>query len=85
MTATSAAVNVLDGSLSVNVSVAVRSDRSTGRLVVIATEGSAVSMASGGESVAGVLGLPAVSVNVPAVTPIVPEPVKEAAGVNVAV
>jgi hypothetical protein len=62
VTATSAAVNVLDGSLRVNVSVAVRSDRSTGRLVAIETEGSTVSIAIAGDTLAGGLGLPAASV-----------------------
>ena len=82
VTTTSAAVNVVDGSLRVNVSVAVRSDRSTGRLVAIATEGTAVSMASAGETAPAELGLPAASVNAPAATPIVPLPVKAAAGVK---
>ena len=84
VTATSAAVNVLDGSLRVKRSVAVRAERITGRSVAMATDGRTVSIVSGAASAPARFGLPIVSVKAPAATAIPPGMVESARGVKIA-
>ena len=85
VTITSAAVKVVDDSLSLKVIVAVVLALSVCRLLVIATVGGFVSMASVGESAPARFALPAASVNLPTATVTVPVPTTSAVGVNVAV
>ena len=82
---TSSPVNSVDGSLNVNVSMAVSPAFRLPRLVVIATVGSFVSIESEGDRTPCRLALPAASKNLPGFTVTVPTPVKLAAGVNFAV
>ena len=83
-TAISAAVKLVDVSLSVNVIVAVCPALSDDALDVIAIVGATVSIAMAGESEPAALGLPAASVNAPAATETVPAAVESVVGVNVA-
>ena len=85
VTATSDAVKLDDDSLSLNVSTAVVPALSVCRLLLTAAVGSFVSMTNAGESTPARLALPAASVNFPAATDTVPDPVNPAVGVNVAV
>ena len=83
--AISAAVKLVEGSLSVNVMVAVWPARSEDALDAIAIVGATVSIAMAGDSEPAALGLPAASVNALAATETVPAAVEFATGVNVAV
>ena len=85
VTIRSAAVKVVDDSLSLKVIVAVVPALSVCRLLVMTTVGGFVSMASVGESAPARFVFPATSVNLPAATVTVPVPTKLAVGVNVAV
>jgi hypothetical protein len=76
---------VVEGSLSVNVIVAVSPMRSAVVLLEIATVGATVSIESDGVSWLATLAFPAGSVNVVAATETVPAEVEFAVGVNVAV
>ena len=82
---TSPTANVVEGSLSVNVIVAVSPIRSAVALLEIAMVGATVSIESDGVSWPATLALPAGSVNVVAATETVPGKVEFAVGVNVAV
>ena len=83
-TAISAAVKLVEDSLSVNVIVAVCPALSDDALDVIAIVGLPVSIAMAGESEPATLGLLAASVNAPAATETVPAAVELVVGVNVA-
>ena len=84
-TVTSAAANVLDDFDSVNVSVAVSPDLSADLLLMIVIDGACVSIDIAVARLPAVLPLPVASVNFPAATLTVPEPLKFAVGVNFAV
>ena len=84
-TTTSSTVKSAADSLSVNVRTAVSPAFSLPWLVAMAMVGGFVSMANDGESDPARLALPAASVNLPAATETVPDPVKPADGVNFAV
>jgi hypothetical protein len=82
---TSPAANVIEGSLSVNLIVAVCPLRNVGVLDAIATVGATVSMTIAGESVPATLSLPAVSVNVAAAMETEPRTIELGVGVKIAV
>ena len=75
VTIRSASVKVVDDSLSLKVSTAVVPALSVCRLLVTATVGGFVSMTSAGEMAPARFALPAASVNLPAATVTVPDPV----------
>ena len=83
-TTTSAAVKLVDVSLSVNVIVAVCPALSDDALDVIAIVGATVSITIGVESEPAAFGLPVALVNASAATEIVPGVVDPAVGVKVA-
>ena len=74
----------MEGSLSVNVIVAVSPALRADLLVATATVGATVSIEMDGDSAPAVLSLPAASVNVAAATETVPAAVDPAVGVKVA-
>jgi hypothetical protein len=83
-TTTSSTPKEVEDLLSMKVMLAVRAERSTGRSVVIATDGSTVSIKIGLVSDPAVLLLPAASLKVPAATEMVPDVMELAVGVKVA-